>query len=429
MTSAIAAYLTKRYGKFMNPMPSIDTLAKDFPFVPRQQREGASYDFPIRLGLPGGVTFDDTNTAFPTKSPIAAVFKSASVTGSSILVQDDVPYNDVFATMNGISDGGGQGGAYFDKWDEATEGVMLTAEVYREIQLLAGPGPTSTAAASIGTVSASVSGANLAAPQVVNITKSTWRPGLFQRLIGHLFDVYQSDGTTLRASGVTLQAVVDSTNRLQLFKTGSAATVAANDIILPASSIDVSCYGIEAIAANTGSLFGIDAGVYPQWKVSQFAVGGALTRAKILGALATLKAKGVRDGGTLYVSAPCMADLIEEANTLVRFTPQAADKPDVRVQGTSRVEYATQIGLVVVKTHDYFQQGLAFFNPNKNGGIRVGQTDNTFTNGKNEMFLQELENNAGSRIRCFSHQAPLLPLPHQCMRFTGIVSTYDSAPA
>lgn len=426
MTSGIQSLLTNRYGPLMNPMPSIDTLAADFAFVEKERREGRNYNFPIRLGLPGGITYDDTNTAFTTRDPIAAVWKEATITGSSILAQDDIPYNDVFATMNGVSADGGSG-SYMDKWDESMEGLMLSAELYRELAILCGPGPTSTAAASLATVNASVSGANLAAPQVVNVTAATWRPGLWQRVISHQFDVYQSDGSTLRASNVTLQAVVESTNRLQLFKSASAAVVAANDIILPAAGIDVSMYGIEAIAANTGSLFGIDAATYPQWRVSAAAVGGALSRAKVLGFLGQLKAKGVTQGGTLYLAAGPVGDLIEEANTLQRWTDEAKQ---TRVQGTTAVEFLTQVGPVTCKVHDYFKQGTGFFNPKgKSSAVRVGQTDNTFTNGKNEMFLQELETKAGSRIRCFSHQAPVLPLPYQCMLFSGITSTYNTSPA
>lgn len=425
MTSGIQPILTNRYGPLMNPMPSVDTLASDAPFVAKERREGRNYNFPIRLGLPGGITFDDTNTAFTTKDPVAAVWKEATITGSSILAQDDIPYNDVFATMNGIA-AGGSANAYMDKWDESMEGLMLSAELYRELALLCGPGPTSTAAASLATVNASVSGANLAAPQVVNITTATWRPGLWQRVIGHLFDVYQSDGSTLRAADVTLQAVVEATNRLQLFKSGSSATVAANDIILPRGAIDVSCYGLEAICANTGSLFGIDAAVYPQWRVSSASIGGALNRAKVLGYLGQLKAKGVKEGGTLYLAAGPVGDLIEEANTLQRWTDEAKQ---TRVQGTNAVEFLTQIGPVVCKVHDYFKQGTGIFLPKKNGMVRVGQTDNTFTNGKNEMFLQELESKAGSRIRCFSHQAPVLQLPYQAMVMSGITSTYNTAPA
>lgn len=425
MASAIEPLLRIRYGDFINPQPSEDSVAALAPFVRAESRGGRTYNFPVYLGLPHGVTHDDTRTAFSLNAVVAQTFAEASLTGSSILVRENVSYSDVFATQQGVSAGGGAGGAYMSAWDAATMGLMQAGELYRELALLWGPGSTSTAASNIGVVSTSVSGANLAAPQVVNLTRASWIPGLWPKMTGGKVDIYQSDAATLRASGVTVTNSTSSTNRLTLTKAGSGATVAAGDIIVPQSALDVSCYGLDAIADNTGSLFGISATTYPQWRCSTQAVGSTvLTRAVILGALSRTKPYGAKDGGVLLCSGACVADLIDEAAELRRDNGPT----DTIVHGASAITYSTPVGPVKVQVHNYMKQGTALYIPN--GKVkRVGATDLTFDNGKNEWFYQELADSAGSQLRIYSEQAIICEEPWQMVKFSGIESTYDTSPA
>lgn len=426
MTSEIQAMLTVRYGEFRNPMPSQDLVASMAP-LERRAAIGRSFNFPVILGLPHGVQKNDDASAFTLASVISPVVKEATLSGSEMAIIDNVAYADVFATMNGISNGGGQGGAYMDVWDYKTKGLMQSGELYRELDLLYGPGPSSTAAGSIGVVSSSISGANLAAPQVVNLTRASWS-GLWTMMIGAKVDIYQSDLATLRASGVTVTSIAESTNRLTLTKATSGATVAAGDVILVSTGLDVSMYGLEAISANTGSIFGIDASIYPQWKVTQHPVGSTtLTRASILGLASKLTSRykaGETNGAKLLVSGAAMADLIDEASELQRFL----DEGEVRVQGATAVNYKTPIGRIDAQVHPYMKQGIAMLLPNGETK-RVGATDLTFDNGKNEWFYLELGTQAGSQLRIYSNQAILYTSPWKAAYLTGIQSTYDTSPA
>lgn len=427
MASAIEPLLKVRYGEFINPLPSEGTIAKDAPFVKAEERSGRSFNFPVNLGLPHGVKHDDTMTAFALATVIAGVQKEATLTGATIVVRDNVSMDDVFATQNGIANGGGAGGSYMSAWDNCTRGLMQSGELYRELALLYGPGNTSTAAATLGVVNASVLGANLAAPQVVNLTKASWAPGLWPMMTNALVDIYESNGSSLRASGVTVQSMTEATNRLTLFKDGSSATVAAGDVIVASTALDVSCFGLEAIAANTGSLFGISATTYVQWKVTPWGQGNLpIDRASILAMCARQVPHGVKGGATLYLCANAIADLIEEAAELQRFE----DEDEVKVQGAAAVSYKTQIGRVDAKPHTYLKQGTGFMIPKQEGAKRVGSTDLTFRgDGKgDEWFYQQLPDNAGAQLRIASSQAIVLPKPWQTTYITGIVSTYDTAP-
>lgn len=429
MTSAIQAGLTVRYGAAINPFPEENTIASFMGFVKESEREGRSFNFPVRVGIPHGVTVDDTNTAFDLNDAVAATHVEASISGSFVVLVDNIPYPDVYATMHGIANGGGQGASYWKKWDECTEGLMLSGDLYRELHLIYGPGPTSTAACSLATVSSSVSGANLAAPQVVNITAATWAPGLWPKMINGLVDVYQSDGTTVRAAACTVQSVVPETNRLQLFKSGSAVTVAAGDILLVRGAIDKSCYGLEAIGANTGSMHGINAGTYPQWKCATKTVSGAMSRSVILEAASVLASNGLKDGGTLFCSNPTLADLISEATELQQFNSSNGDTSDTKVQGASAVKYKTPCGLITAQVHPYFKQGMAFLLPGGDICKRVGSTDLTFDDGNGQMLVRPLNGKFGAQMQAAFCQAPLISLPWHSMYFTGIVNGADTNPA
>src|SRR5690606_20361982 len=131
--------------------------------------------------------------------------------------------------------------------------------------------------------------------------------------------------------------------------------------------------------ANSGSLFGISAASYPQWKAKSFAVGGALDRSKVMGALSSLSDRGLKNGGSLFANGHAISDLIEEANELHRDNDEAKD---TIVHGASAISYKTPAGIVKVVAHPYMKQGQAIFLPN--GKMeRVGSTDLTFDNGKN----------------------------------------------
>jgi len=426
MTSAMNAQLKVRYGRFIDPLPSEDTIAKFAPFG-SAQKIGRSYNFPVYLGLPHGVKHNDDHTAFTLATVIAPVVEEATLSGSEIALRDNVAYADLFATNNGVGDGQ-NGAAFMTASDYKVLGLMKSAELYRELALVYGPGSTSTAAANIGVVSASVSGADLGAGQVVNLTRASWIPGLWPNMTNALVDVYQSNGSTSRATGVTVTAPVEATNRITLTKAASSAVVATNDIILASTAIDVSCYGLQAIMENTGTLFGISASTYPQWKVNSYSCGSSvIERLDVLSIGSRQHARGVTKGGTLFVSSHAFTDLAEEAAELMRTAP---DSSDVVSQGATKLVYRTACGPIEVVSYRYMKQSLGMFLP-KDLVKRVGSTDLTFRDplSKDDWFLQQLADSAGLQMRIYSDQAIIIEQPWHAMLVTNISSTADTTPA
>jgi hypothetical protein len=413
----------RRYGKFINPLPAENTLADYSDFVQQDARPGENYNFPVQVTLEHGVTHNTDGTAFTLNAAVDSVLQNAQIDGATIMLRGTLPYDVIAKGKNGAANGN-EGGAFWKPIDLKTKILMQSGEFYRENNMCYGPG-TGTSLANIGVVGASISGANLAAPQVVRLTAASWAPGIWNNYINGLVDVYQSDGATLRDSGVTVQAVTSSTQtRLQLFKTGSVAVVAANDIIMPAGQKGKGCVGVQPILENAGTLFNISAATYPMWRCPQFSVGGTMGRAKLLQGMARLYPNGITTGGKLFVNGMTFAELAEEANALQRYT---GNNDKVKRQGAANLEYDTAVGTVNVALHRYMKQGIAMFIA-KDVLKRVGSSDLTFSlPGTNQWFYSELADKAGSEIRIYSNQAPIIEIPYYCMEFTGIANTGDIA--
>lgn len=421
--SNIQALFKRRYGPWIKPLPSEGSLAKFCEFVPRNVRPGENYNFPVEMGLEHGVTHNTDGTAFALSSVQDSIVKNAQLDGSTIMVAGNIPYDVMAKSMNGE-------GSYEREIDRKVNVLMRSGELYREIALAYGPGSASAATANLGAVNASVSGANLAAPQVVNITRATWSSGLWNMFAGGnaLVDIVQSDATTSRETDVTVQAMDTSQCRLTLFKSGSSNTVAAGDLILPRGSRTKSATGIEAILGNTGSLFGISAATYPQWKAYPFAAGAAaLTLVKVQQLMSHLADNGLDYGGKLFVNSHTFDGFVDELDDRDRYND--ANASGAKKTGTDKISVKSPAGMVDIQVYKIQKQGQAFFLPN--GKVkRVGASDLTFgLPGTNKWFYVELPSNAGSQIRVYGHMAPVIECPYHAALITGIVNASDVTPS
>jgi hypothetical protein len=418
----------QRYGAFVNPLPEENTLSEHARFVPAEQRSGKQFEFPVKVTHEHGITFDTSDTAFAIRPAIDSEWKSALVDGATILMPANIAYSVMARGGNGTARSGSGGGAFWKPIDAKVEALMVSAELYRELTIMYGPGTTAAAMCTLGANAAAVlSGANLAAGQTIRLTTASWSSGLWPQMINAKFDIYSSDATTQVETDVKLTAVGPTNCQLTLQKDGSTAGLSSGDVLVIAGSKGRSCIGTQAILENSTTMFNIPAGTYPMWRAVSFAVGGTLTRAKVGQFCARLFPNGLKGGGKLFVGPAAFADLVEEASALQQFN---ANTDKIKRQGADNLIYITSIGNVNVTLHRYMKQGQAWFIA-ENVMKRVGATDLTFSlQGSNKWFYQELPNNAGCQIRIFGHQAPIIESPWHCGVLTGIASNADivSAP-
>lgn len=415
----ISALYKRRYGPFIHPLANENTIADYAGFIPQNVRPGENYNFPVEMSLEHGVTHNRDGSAFTLNSVVDSVVVNAQLDGSEILLAGNTPYRVISKAMHGDS-------AYEQAMDGKVDRLMRGGELYREANLLYGCGSSSAASANVGVINASISGADLGTPQVVSITRATWSAGFWNHMINALVDIVQTDGSTSRETDVSVTAVVAANNRITLDKSGSSATAAATDIIVLRGARTKSCEGLQAILENTGTIFSIAAGTYPQWQALSFSAGSAaLTLAKIHHMASLLAQNGLTTGGKLFVNAATFADVANEFTSRERYNNPP---PGAKRTGTSNISLDTSCGVIDVAIHTYMKQGIAMFLAE---GVtkRVGSTDLTFSlPGTNRWFYQELATAAGCQIRIYSDQAPVIEVPYQCAIVTSIQSSADTTP-
>lgn len=424
--------LMRRYGGMVNPLPSPNTIADYLPFIPERQRPGDTYEVAVDLGFEKGVTRNVDGSSYTFNSARDSISKPARLSGSNISVIGDIPRSMLFQMKTAARTNGDMSGM-----DMKVKQTARGAEFARELDLHYGPGSGAVALDDIGVVSAIISGTNLGAggPVVVDITRASFAPGLWNLWSGGLVDVVESDLTTVVETDVEVTYVKSAGyTRLSLSKSGVTTDVDATDVLLPAGAIAKSCTGIRAILNNTGSLFGISAATYPQWMAEQYAVGGALSKAKIFDLAARLQNNGLTNGGRLWVAPAAFAGLCEEVTDLQRFAEAKGGTSPMKRVGAQNIEVITPAGVIEVVNDLLMKQSLGFFlgrdKANNPVGKRVGTTDNTFDTGDGDgRLFQRLGTSAGSRLECYSNQAPLLTVPWWCAQLTGITNTGDYQPA
>jgi hypothetical protein len=409
----------QQYGAIENPIPEENTIADWFSFIPQNQRPGLAFNVPIIMSLEHGITADISGTAFAFKAARDSVMKNAQVDGSTLAMIGNIPYDVTFRARNGAKDGSG-GGAFRSAFELKTMLMSQSHEFYRELAMLYGPGSTSTIACDIGAIGAGPTGTNLGtgAGMTCPITPASWSAGIWNHMQNALVDIIGSNGTTVRDTDVTVSGVQPDTKSLLLFKTSSSYVVVAGDRLQVAGWLGKSCIGLEAIMKNVGVMFGVDANLYPSWKVVQASAGGGqMTRAKLSGIAAKLFPNGVRKGGRFFTSAPTFADMANELDDDQRWI----SAEEAKMTGTNNIKYKSPAGLLDVALHSYMKDGQSMFVP-PGLGKRVGSTDITFRGEGDEWFFHELDNNAGCQLRTFSNEAPFLRIPYQCAYIPNIVN-------
>lgn len=420
---ATGSLLFEQYGEMANPLPGENTFAKDIKFVQPNMRTGLHYNFAVRLGLEQGATRNTDHGAFTLNNAQDGAYQLATLEGAEIAMRATLSYGE----MTRLSQNKGRSSRAYDqgiglKIANLTDG----AEQHRDMDLWYGAG--SSGLVSIGTISA-IAVANSSGVVTVNISRATFIPGFWQDFYQGKVDVFTSGGSQRNTNAELKVTAVDRDKcRVQLTGNNSdTGSIAANDLIFFRGGRAASMVGVQAICENTGTLFGISAATYPQWKAVQYSVGGTLTFDKVAEGLSAAADNGLSEGCTLYVNPRTWTDLMTDEVALRRYVGERSDKAR---PGFSELEFIMNCGPVKIKQYRYMKQGLAFAVPT-NELHRVGSTDLTFTapGDPNQYFYLELANQAGSEIRCYTDQAIVSEAPYHMVEFTGISNTADCIPS
>jgi len=160
--------------------------------------------------------------------------------------------------------------------------------------------------------------------------------------------------------------------------------------------------GLDKILTTDGSLFGINNSTYALWKGNRVSVSGRLTFAKLIAALNVPVIKGLQEKIEVYVPVETWQNLNADQAALRRYDGSySKEKADM---GVKSIKFYGQSGEVEIISHPYLKASEAFAIP-VDKFRRVGATDITFKNAKDDRVFFDLENHYGMELRAHCNQA------------------------
>lgn len=376
-------------------LPDMAILQSMVKFNPAQ-RTGKSYEVPVVVSSAQGFSYGLADETITLKTEVAATLKNVTVKGAQIVGQASLNYDAASRSV-------GSKQAFMDSAHLVVKDLFESHGRKLEASLLYG-------SVGIGTV------ASLSSQDIV-LTAASFADGLFIGAEGMTIDVYQSDKTTLRQGDLVISAVNPATYTLTVV--GTTTGIVSTDVVFVDGSNGKECYGLDAIATNTGSMFGVDAAVYSLWKSSSYACGSAaLTMAKVLSGAALAIARGGLARDAVLFCHPSSWNNLNADQAGLR---QYGDEKSGAVNGFEKITYRGPNGKIEVVAHPMVKRGEAFlFDPKTLK--RVGSQDiSSQTPGKSDEIFLHSQTLSAYILRTYSNQAIVCEKPAQIVKFTGIV--------
>lgn len=406
--------------KIENLIPDESLLTRAIKFQGRDYLLGNQYNQPVIVRSEQGFTYSRPNNGTPNLNPASSMkTQNAIVDGFIIVEQSGISYEAVARSDNVNS--------FRNAVDLVMGDAMESFGRRLEIGLLYGQSATGL-------------GQTTATATNVDTTHSTfafatgqWSAGLWTPLEGAGLDVYNASGTALNTVGAMVVSSIDVVAKT-ITVSGAAADITAIDTYADGTSghnMVLRFYtagtngadeavGLDKIMLNTGTLFGIDASVYSLWKANTYAVGGALTLAKIQSGVAVAAQRGLSEDVTVYVNPVIWTELSTEQVAYRQLDASYSAKKVVN--GFEALEFHSQNGKLTVMAHKYVKEGEAFMFPTDRA-VRIGSSDISFNipgTDNGQIFIQN-PTSMGFSFRIFSQQSLLVTKPAVCVKFTGIV--------
>lgn len=381
---------------------------------------GDSFHQPIVLTEEQGYAYGGTaGDAFALEDPVAMTIKDAVVSGYTYCMQSAIS---LAAASRALSAGrqaaAGAVSTVLANALESSSKRLAISVLYGQ----SGLGDVPDTAATVETTSTTAT---------LVFSRATWAPGIWAGREGAKLHFYDLDNDALISSGadaVFSVTTVDNTN-LTLVVTGTSTGIDALDVAVQAGGVrayfkgskTADMAGLKTVLANTGSIFGIDAGAYGVWRGNSFNVEGALTHQKLQDYVGQLVARGLMGDITVLVNPRTWSSLnSDEAALRVYDGSYSKDKAK---NGFGSIEYYGQNGKISIISDFMVKEGDGFmFQPENLSRIGSAENDSNLpTQDKNPFFA--LASTAGFGFRHFSDQALYSNRPAYGAYLYGIVNS------
>lgn len=397
-------------------VPNSAKVQKEISFK-KEDLIGDSYRPAVRLAYPSGFTHalgDGSEGAFALNDATSGTRLKAKVQGAQIVLKDQISYEDASRAVKGKR-------AFVDATAEIFESMMLAGRKRLESVLLYGGSSDG-----IGELDTS-SNVNSTTTTVTFLT-SDFAAGIWLGLEGASLDIYKSsDDSKLSANAAFVISSVNVDARTMTI-TGNSTDISALDTHLGSGDAYIHFYGakgkemkgIDAIQANSSTLFNINASTYSLWAGTSYSVSGAMSFAAFKKGLTKAVNKGLDEDAVLFVNPGAWDDILDDIAALRRTDKSEVKKVDI---GAEEICFYSQNGKTKIIPHNFVKEGLAHLIVPRDWK-RIGSRDWSFESpfgGQGKMFFH-LETKAGVECRSYTDQAIICMKPARSVRFTGIVN-------
>jgi hypothetical protein len=413
------------YGELQVAIPQLGEILQEIEFK-TSELLGKEFVEPVILSNEHGYSYGGTGGgAFDLIDPIAMASDDALIAPYSYMMQSAMSYT----AASRASRAGNTAQAFAKAVTVVIERAMEASAYRLGISCLYGQSPNG-----IGRVLATA---------VVDVTGTThdwvfteanWAPGIWSGAEGAQLNVHRGDnGNKIGTNGTTdtifqVVSVNNSTRTVRVSSTAQGIIDAetAND------TVDLVVYfrdskandfpGMEFIFSNTtGTVHGINASTFGLWAGNTFAVGGQLTKGKVLQYVANLVGRGLKEDVVCRVSCNTWGNLEQDEIALQVF--DQSYNPNRAESGVEAIWYRGQNGRIEVRSDSCVKGGDAFIYP-KRRMRRLGSADRDMAiPGQDAEPFFPLAGKAGFSWRNLSDQALYMSTPARAAYLSGIINS------
>jgi len=370
-------------------------------FSSAEKQLGQSYNQPVTLGLEHGITYGGSEgVAFLLNAAVATPNRNANVSGSEMVLVSAIS---VGAASRSVS----KKGAFEQETKRLVQNMLKSTQTRLEIQLMYGQ-------VGIAKVK-SVSG------NIISICDAEWAAGIWSGSKNAPLEIRSQAGVLRGYCNVSKPSLANKTVEVDLVPAGVTGNAdpenAAADVIYFKGAYGKEFAGLHKIITSEGTLFGIDTAEHDLFKGNTVLVGTNATSGadfisfeKIEDSIALAMEKGLTEETVVALVNP------KHWNKLM--TDQAAKRQydqsyssDKLEQGTTKLVFHGQNGLIEVHASLYVKEGYAYVFPPKELE-RIGSSDITFDRpGMEGKFFREMDSAMGYELRCYCDQALFTSAP------------------
>jgi hypothetical protein len=333
MTWAQGKAAAKRVvGDLEKAQPFLEVLGKRIPFNGKLKRLGQSFNIPVVMQPPNGVTYIGKD---PTASSLLA--------GRPMNIQEAIAYSYELDVMEQTP------WAVFDRMKggessvEAYMAILMlflkrTAQTRKEVSMLLGQ-------YGLGTIDSVTDNTTYA---TLVITAATWRGGLWWMLgPGATLDSFTSTTKNNGNGPLVLIGVNPTARSIDVSFSGVlASNITAGDVLYPEGAYDGTTHydmpGLLVQNSNTtGTSLGLSATTYKNWAANTAAVGGVFTEDAEEYYLGQLRNRGGKGKMTVYLPEPTWRDRVGQHGGKRVFDESYT--PNKQTAGEQDFDYSTKV--------------------------------------------------------------------------------------